>query len=527
MGAAALVAVAAVAAGCADAPTPPGAEPPTDLAVDRHEVAATRVARLGGLLTSMTMPTDDEVLVGARDGAVWRLVRRRADGFVRPVLDPEPVVDLRGEVSVAGEQGLFDLAAVDDGRAVLVSYTAIDGSLVVERFPFRPGEPIERADGTEVLRLPWSYPWHHGGSLAVLDDGDVLVGIGDQGLSPPGVPVSQDPGLLFGSIVRVPAAAVAAPDSGWAPSPLDVVARGLRNPWKMSIDARAGDLWIGEVGNDVEEEIDRIALGSLTGDVVNFGWPYVEGSVVIDDRWPDDARFAEPALTRAYGDGVCGMVGGFVYRGAALPWLRGHYLYSDLCDPTVLAAPVRRDGSLGPPARVVQLAGPVVTLSKGPGGEPFALGAEGELWRLDPASWTVADDEQAVPTAVPATTAPDAAGPDAAAPDGERVDCGVVGAIYPLLHLGSLRPDELRAAMVAARTTLADKTPALPPSLRPYGQDLLNTMVALDERLAEFGWDMTSTSPEAAALRTDMIEASGSFAEFSPALAAFMESGCR
>lgn len=513
------LAVILLSAACGGAAPPPGAEPDLGEARRVRGVVATRLAQLPGLLTSMTRPTSDELLVGERSGSVWRVVRRNEDGFVRPVLDPSPALDLRGAVSTAGEQGLFDLATVDGGRAILVSYTQLDGTVVVERFPYRRGAPIDAGAGRSVVRLGWRYPWHHGGALAVLDDGSVLLGVGDQGLSPPGVPVSQDPELVLGAVLRIPADVVERADGNWNPGPDDVVARGLRNPWKMSFDRRRAEVWIGEVGNDQEEEVDRLPLDATSGGVANFGWPYLEGSVVIDDRLPSDVEFARPALTRKYGDGVCGMVGGFVYRGRALQGLRGRYLFADLCDPTVMSAERRGDGTLGRPERALELPGPVVALVEGPGGEPYALGAEGALWRLDPAWWNVADSRQRVE------------GPETPPDDGSAVasalDCGVIGAIYPLLHLASLRPDELRQSMQDARSVLATRVPELPSSLRPAGQVLLDTFVQLDERLAEFGWDMSSTSEPAMRLRRDMIDATGSFSEFSPALTTFMESGCR
>jgi len=107
----------------------------------------------------------------------------------------------------------------------------------------------------------------------------------------------------------------------------EIFAYGLRNPFRFSVDRLTGDLFIGDVGEGIMEEVDFVASGSPGG--INFGWPQCEGTVntalgncggstapiIIDDR-------------RISGNGSCSIIGGFRYRGS-ISGLQGTYVFSD------------------------------------------------------------------------------------------------------------------------------------------------------------------------------------------------------
>lgn len=82
------------------------------------------------------------------------------------------------------------------------------------------------------------------------------------------------------------------------------------------------------MGRNDAEEIDHLP-GPQAGAGANLGWPYVEGTTAGLDGSP--AGLVPPVLEYAHGD-RCAVAGGAVYRGDAIPALRGAYLYSDLCD---------------------------------------------------------------------------------------------------------------------------------------------------------------------------------------------------
>lgn len=520
--AAVAVAVAAALPGCAGRARPAGAEPPAD-AVGTIRTAGsglatpTQIAAMGEMLTSLVAAADgSELLVGSRTGLVSRLERRKVDGFVVPSLGAaRPVLDLRDRVSTSAEQGFFDMVVGDSGDVLVVSYTNRAGEVVVERFDYEPGRPIRPDTGTVLVALPWHYPWHHGGGLARTATGDVLVGLGDRGLSVPGTPVSQDPGLMMGGVLAIPRSAVAGDDPDWRATPQAMVARGLRNPWKMSIDPVTEDLWIGEVGNDRSEEVNRVRAAAVASGGTNFGWPYLEGRHVIEPG-VDLATMTAPTYERTYGNGVCGMVGGFVYRGRRIPALDGRYVFGDLCDRRLMSFPSEGNGERAPSA-VTQVPEPLVSIAEGDAGELYLLGAEGGVYRLDPAGWSVAANRQS----------PERIDPDVEPPVVGTIDCGVGEAANPLLHLASLPPDELRAQLEHSIEVLRERVPALPDHLRGSGEVVLATFVAFDRRLAPVGWDVDSPDPSLASLRAEIIDGSGDLAGFPAAMAVFMGGECR
>ena len=93
---------------------------------------------------------------------------------------------------------------------------------------------------------------------------------------------------------------------------------GLRNPWRFSFDRTTGDMWIGDVGQDLYEEVDYAPAGQ-TG--INWGWNLREGFHPYNGgAKPPGAR--DPILERPHTAGDCAIIGGYVYRGSAIPELQ-------------------------------------------------------------------------------------------------------------------------------------------------------------------------------------------------------------
>jgi glucose/arabinose dehydrogenase len=102
--------------------------------------------------------------------------------------------------------------------------------------------------------------------------------------------------------------------------------RGLRNPWRFSIDGN-GDLYIGDVGQGSREEVDYVAAGS---NGQNFGWSVWEGVECVSP--PCANPLDQPIVDYdRVGNGRCSVIGGYVYRGNCIPDLTGTYLYGDYC----------------------------------------------------------------------------------------------------------------------------------------------------------------------------------------------------
>jgi hypothetical protein len=109
----------------------------------------------------------------------------------------------------------------------------------------------------------------------------------------------------------------------------EIVALGLRNPWRNGFDSLTGDLYLADVGAVSQEEVTYIPAGGVIG--LNFGWPCVEGTLCRN--MPAPCTCTTPPMTppiHAYGrtDGRT-IIGGPVYRGSAIPRWRGRYFFAD------------------------------------------------------------------------------------------------------------------------------------------------------------------------------------------------------
>ncbi len=286
--------------------------------------------------TSAAQTTDGSFLVTTKEG---RLVRV-ADGQVTEVLD------LSSEVLSDGpEQGMIGVA-VDPGRTSLyLSLTDLTGDVEVRAYTLDvAGLPI--ADPRLVLRVPQPHEWHQGGDLVIGPDGMLYVSLGDGGLKgDPGLN-GQDPGTLLATIIRIDPTRDGYDipegnpfDSGWfSEGAPEVVAFGLRNPWRFSFDRLTGDLWVGDVGQNCVEEINVMPAGTRGS---NFGWSRLEGSYRFQGDLPD--THVLPAFEYRHPDGGCAVSGGYVYRGEAIPDLRGMYVFADYCRGRLHA--LRLDGT--------------------------------------------------------------------------------------------------------------------------------------------------------------------------------------
>jgi glucose/arabinose dehydrogenase len=164
---------------------------------------------------------------------------------------------------------------------------------------------------------------HLGGHVAFGPDGKLYVGVGD-GLMPE---AAQDLASPLGKILRLD---VDRPER--AP---EVVALGLRNPWRFAFDRATGALYIGDVGELHWEEVNY--LRPRRGFVPNFGWSAYEGRQRVSWR-PLTARETLTFPIAAYRHarrGCSSVIGGYVYRGRSLPRERGRYVYGDLCSGRV------------------------------------------------------------------------------------------------------------------------------------------------------------------------------------------------
>jgi glucose/arabinose dehydrogenase len=356
------------AAGSVPTTSAPPAEPPTQAELNRVVVALDRVARLREPVALAVAEDNTTFYVGERAGRV-RVVR---DGQV----DPRPLLDLTGHVVAEGEGGLLGVALAPDGQHLYVSFTDAEHAVRLVEVTIE-GDEIDPASLREVLIIRQPSTRHHGGNIVFGPDGLLWLGVGDG--SPGGDPANaaQSLSVLSGKLLRldptpsggkgytVPATNPFMKREGARP---EIWAYGLRNPWRFSFDRATDDLWIGDVGQYIVEEIDVIGLRRSAG--ANFGWRRLEGTRHFSGSPPP--RAVPPVHQYYHRDGRCAVVGGYVYRGRQIRGLQGAYVYGDVCDGRIRALAHAR----GRPVRHRDLG------LKVPGLVSFAEDRDGELYTV-------------------------------------------------------------------------------------------------------------------------------------------------
>ena len=278
-------------------------------------------------------PGDNNRLFVLEQAGIIRIVR---GGQVQS----QPFLDLRTRVgSAASEQGLLGLAfhpQYAQNGFFFVHYTNRGGDVQISRFQVT-GDPQLADPNSEalLLNIPQPFPNHNGGMLAFgPKDGYLYIGVGDGGSANDPQDNAQRLDTLLGKILRIDVdglAPYAIPPTN--PFVLDPGARqeiwayGLRNPWRFSFDRETGGLWIGDVGQRTREEINFQPAASAGGE--NYGWRVREGTVCR----PGEQECILPGAVDPVHDyqkrGLRAVTGGYVYRGQAIPRLRGQYLFAD------------------------------------------------------------------------------------------------------------------------------------------------------------------------------------------------------
>lgn len=342
--------VALLAAALAAGPAPAAADVTVapGLALVRVPNAATAFASPVQALSAPGSP--DRLYVVERDGRV-RLVE---GGAVRPrpFLDFSAQVESTRSAPGGSENGLSSIAFAPDYAASGRLYAFFtdrtrcrEGTVFCDdrlvELSRSPDDPDVAAPGMRTLLIvprTGDFAIHRAGQLAFGSDGLLYVSTGDGGA--PAV-AARDPDALQGKVLRLD-------PSEAAPVP-EVVAQGLRNPFRFSFDAVTDDLVLGDVGERRREEVDFLPVSATAR--ADFGWPACEGELAFPDAGEDEpcglapAEHASPALTYPHDDGRCSVIGGFVVRDAALPALAGRYLYGDYCHGGVRSAVVGAGGA--------------------------------------------------------------------------------------------------------------------------------------------------------------------------------------
>ena len=278
-------------------------------------------------------PGTDRLFVVEQSGKIFSFPRR-AD-----VKAADLVVDLAK--AIPGVQQVYALTFHPDfakNRYCYVCYIKTpdlpDGSHVA-RFKVNDTDPPTIDPSSETTILTWLSGGHNGACLKFGPDGFLYISTGDGGPANPPDPLrsGQDVSNLLSAILRVDVDHAEAgknyripPDNPFVSmkgARGEIWAYGLRNPWRMSFDRRSGDLWVGDVGWERWEMLNRVERGG------NYGWAVVEGRQPTHPEWSrGPSPILPPTIDHPHSESSS-ITDGLTYYGKRLAELRGTHIYGD------------------------------------------------------------------------------------------------------------------------------------------------------------------------------------------------------
>jgi glucose/arabinose dehydrogenase len=295
-------------------------------------------------------------------------------------------------VASGGELGLLGLAfhpAYAFNRKFYVDYTRPSGSLwetVVAEYLASAANPDQADAASERILLTVAQPFsnHKGGQLAFGPDGFLYIALGDGGSGGDPMGNGQNLQALLGKILRIDVNGSSGgqpyaipPDNPFASGGgrPEIFAYGFRNPWRFSFDSATGTLFAGDVGQNSFEEVDIVQKG------LNYGWNIMEGSHCFAPATGCNMAGLTMPINDYGRDQGTTVIGGFVYRGSAIPALVGAYVFGDFGNGRIWGL---RQGSSGAWERT-QLAASGKSISsfgRDETGELYVVDYSGLVWRL-------------------------------------------------------------------------------------------------------------------------------------------------
>ncbi len=326
------------------------ASPPIDGRDLPDAAVATCTPRNGTTVGVVTVATglDQPLMLTGAPGDP-RLFVIEQDGRVRVIKDgqvlPTPFLDVVSSVLSGGERGLLGIAFHPDFRQNDRFYLHFarrpDGDHVIAEFLASPGAdtalPASRRD---LMVFDDPYSNHNGGMIEFGNDGMLYIAIGDGGSGGDPQDRAQNDASLFGKILRIDVDSrtgskaygipsdnpfASSPDGPGDPRP-EIWHKGLRNPFRFSFDRATGDIYSGDVGQELWEEID--VAPNTPG--INWGWDDREGAHCFEPATNClTANRVDPVVEFNQSQGWQSIIGGQVYRGTCFPDLVGTYFYGD------------------------------------------------------------------------------------------------------------------------------------------------------------------------------------------------------
>lgn len=328
----------------ATAPAPPPGTPPPSITLALQPINASLTFPV-----FLTAPPEDtnRLFVVEKDGVI-----RIFDLATQQIL-PIPFLNLAGQIATAGEQGLLGLTFHPNfaqNGFFYINVINTSGDTEVRRYQVSIADPNQADISSALLVISIDQPAgltnHKAGWLGFGRDGYLYVALGDGGGGGDPANNSQNLGSLLGKMLRLNVDADSFPQDatrnyaipsdnpcvGEAGARGEVWSIGLRNPWRSSFDRATGDLYIADVGQSAREEVNVSTSAGGAGRGTNYGWKIMEGILCFSPASGCNmAGLTLPAVDYAHAGGACSITGGYVYRGADVPALRGTYFYADFC----------------------------------------------------------------------------------------------------------------------------------------------------------------------------------------------------
>ena len=335
-----------------------------DEALSEERIEAPEAITLQPFLSGLSSPV---FMTSAQDNS-GRLFIVQQGGTIQVVQPgstvPTTFLNITSRITSGGERGLLGLAFHPlyklNGRFFVYYTRASDAAIQIAEYKVSAGNP-NVADTTEKIIITIPHPTnanHNGGTVVFGPKGYLFAGTGDGGSANDPPNNAQNINVLLGKILRldidnVPVGQVPQynipldnPYAGAIPGADEIYAIGMRNPYRFSFERRdkvshnrnLGPLWVADVGQGANEEVDNITLGG------NYGWRAYEGYTCTNLNPTQCAGGSAPIVHSPplfqyihSGTSRCAIIGGYAYRGRKGTFPTSTYIYGDYCSGEIFS----------------------------------------------------------------------------------------------------------------------------------------------------------------------------------------------